>query len=225
MFYTEGFEGFVSKPIETEELERVLKKVLPKNMFTFADDFAKREERTQSDTTENTVTGFARVKEELKKNGVNTEEALQFLGGEDELYEHLLKQFASGFPERAASLASFLEKKEIRNYEVLIHSTKSSTRMIGFSVISEEARKLEEAAHEKNEEYILANHEKVTEMCKDAAALISSLLGLKDVPAEDSGKEEVLEFAASGDDEVTEFPVPAGEGDVIEFSPEGGDPS
>ena len=83
MFYTEGFEGFVSKPIETEELERVLKKVLPKNMFTLADDYAKREERTQSDTTENTVTGFARVKEELKKNGVNTEEALQFLGGED----------------------------------------------------------------------------------------------------------------------------------------------
>ena len=225
MFYTEGFEGFVSKPIETEELERVLKKVLPKNMFTFADDSAEREERTQGGMTENTVRGFDRAKEELKKNGVNTEEALRFFGGEDELYERLLEQFATGVPERVKNLDFFLEQKDFRNYEVLIHSTKSNTKMIGFSDISEEARKLEEAAHEKNEEYILANHEKVTEMCKDAAALISSLLGLKDVPAEDSGKEEVLEFAAAGDDEVTEFPVPAGEGDVIEFSPEGGDPS
>ena len=118
-------------------------------------------------------------------------------------------QFASRFPERAANLASFLEKKEIRNYEVLIHSTKSSTRMIGFSDISEEARKLEEAAHEKNESYIIENHERVIKMCKDAADLISSLLGPESV----------------SDDEVMEFPVPAGEGDVIEFSPEGGDPS
>ena len=35
MFLTEGFDGFVSKPIELEEMERVLSKVLPKQLITY----------------------------------------------------------------------------------------------------------------------------------------------------------------------------------------------
>ncbi|MBR4344743.1 MAG: response regulator [Lachnospiraceae bacterium] len=35
MFLSEGFDGFVSKPIELVELERVIKKVLPHNMITY----------------------------------------------------------------------------------------------------------------------------------------------------------------------------------------------
>ena len=35
MFLAEGFDGFVSKPIELEEMERVLSKVLPKQMITY----------------------------------------------------------------------------------------------------------------------------------------------------------------------------------------------
>ncbi len=35
MFMAEGFDGFVSKPIELPELERVLKRVLPKTMYTY----------------------------------------------------------------------------------------------------------------------------------------------------------------------------------------------
>ena len=36
MFLSEGFDGFVSKPIEIEELERVLKQVLPKSLIVCA---------------------------------------------------------------------------------------------------------------------------------------------------------------------------------------------
>ena len=35
MFMSVGFDGFVSKPIETLELERVLKKVLPKSSISY----------------------------------------------------------------------------------------------------------------------------------------------------------------------------------------------
>ena len=37
MFLAEGFDGFVSKPIEIEELERVIKRTLPKQLITFED--------------------------------------------------------------------------------------------------------------------------------------------------------------------------------------------
>lgn len=38
MFLDEGFDGFVSKPIEIEELERAIKKALPKNLITYESD-------------------------------------------------------------------------------------------------------------------------------------------------------------------------------------------
>ena len=38
MFLDEGFDGFVSKPIEIEELERAMKKALPKNLITYESD-------------------------------------------------------------------------------------------------------------------------------------------------------------------------------------------
>ncbi|MBR5090931.1 MAG: response regulator, partial [Ruminiclostridium sp.] len=38
MFLSEGFDGFVSKPIELVELERVMKRVLPSSVITYGDD-------------------------------------------------------------------------------------------------------------------------------------------------------------------------------------------
>ena len=48
MFMREGFDGFVAKPIELTELERVLRRVLPKSMLVDAGDG----EEDQEDTTE-----------------------------------------------------------------------------------------------------------------------------------------------------------------------------
>lgn len=42
MFFREGFDEFVSKPIEPLELERVLRKVLPKSSVIFVDENSKK---------------------------------------------------------------------------------------------------------------------------------------------------------------------------------------
>ena len=99
--------------------------------------------------------------------------------------------------------------------------------MIGFTDVSEESRKLEEAARGGDADYINAHHEQVMEKCKDAAKLIASVLGIKlsyeDIPSgnpddevlefgADTGDEEVLEFGADGDDEALEF-------DAVETAP------
>ena len=38
MFLSEGFDGFVSKPIEIEELERTIRRVLPKNLISYVEE-------------------------------------------------------------------------------------------------------------------------------------------------------------------------------------------
>lgn len=256
MFLSEGFDGFVSKPIEIDELERTIRKVLPKNMISFVkeseeesqneeSDDAKKDVRAKDILAENDAmdaiefsvfeesagkeagggepddasgSDFAKIKEGLKENGVDTEAAMKYLSNDDDLYKQLLIQYAEASKERVTKLNGFLEKKDLKNYEILIHSTKSNTRMIGFTEVSEGARKLEEAAREGNEDYIVANHSDVLNKCNAAAELISELLGL-DVGSgtDSSGDDEVLEFGASGEEEVMEF-------GALEFTPgEGGD--
>ena len=261
MFLSEGFDGFVSKPIEIEELERTIRKVLPKNMVSYVDakgteagnpadsdtqtvqksessdvlKFSAGDDRDISefgadgDVLEFSAGGsddilefsagdgsadeppkrdFAEVEKKLVEYGVSVDDAHLFLSNDDDLYEQLLIQFAEGVPERVEKLNGFLESKDIKNYEVLIHSTKSNTKMIGFMEISEDARKLEEAANEGNEEYIAANHERVVNMCLDAASFISGIPGL-------SGGREAA--PAKGEDEDASF-------EVLEFGPvEGGE--
>ena len=233
MFLSEGFDGFVSKPIEIDELERVIRKVLPKSMISYVDraaeeipDKAETKENKNDDVLEfdafydnaadskkedTKSSEFAKVKETLRQEGVDTDVALQFLSNDDELYEQLLTQFATAVPERVSKLDGFLSQKDFRNYEVLIHSTKSNSKMIGFTELSEEARKLEAAAHDGDEAYIKDNHERVMEIGKNAAGLISRALNLSagDVSSP-VDEEEVLEFGAQ---------------EVFEFIPvEGGDP-
>ncbi len=56
MFLSEGFDGFVSKPVELEELERVMGKVLPRNCITYELDEAATAETKPEETPVETQT-------------------------------------------------------------------------------------------------------------------------------------------------------------------------
>ncbi|MBR5178092.1 MAG: response regulator [Lachnospiraceae bacterium] len=60
MFIAEGFDGFISKPIELAELERVLKHVLSKSLITYIDENPHNGSKTGSTNPEtNNISGSA----------------------------------------------------------------------------------------------------------------------------------------------------------------------
>ncbi len=215
MFLSEGFDGFVSKPIEIEELERVLKQVLPKSLLSF--EYEDEEGNSYIGEEEKEETKEAIIKEPEKKtlaeklegSKIDVEAGLKYCLGDEEFYNTLLIQFANEASEKIPALMDFYEQKDWGNYEIIVHALKSTSKMIGAMELSEEALKLEKAAKEKKESYIFDNHDHVMSVYE---VLKEKINQATDNSSGSESESEVLEFKPEdGKDKSSD--------DVLEFAP------
>ena len=227
MFLSEGFDGFVSKPVELVELERVLKKVLPQSLVTYENPITENKQQPEPSAPEtpaetpvetaaaaaatvpsgesNEVTGET-FTDKLEKLGVDTASGMNYCQNDEEFYKELLEQFASESTGKRAMIEKHFANKDIKNYEILVHALKSTSKMIGCDGLSEKAKALEFAAKEGRTEYIKSEHNGVMNEYKALSDGILSALG-KPIAEE----ENVLEFdpVSGGGDEP----------EIMEFSP------
>lgn len=197
MFFEEGFDEFVSKPIEMVELERVLRNVLPKSAVQYADKDDKTErdrnrqddgqseeiqEQMEADQTEQGKTDL------LEKAGIHTKTGLQYCLDNMEFYDELLLKFASDADGKQADIDRLFGLKDWENYCIIVHALKSTARMIGADVLSDLAKGLEDAAKNRNVEYIGMHHENLLVKYKETAQSIRDIFG------EDVIKEEQKEY-------------------------------
>ena len=202
MFLKEGFDGFVSKPIEIEELERVIKQVLPKSSISFIDAEAEKEiiaineavpEPEPEPGSEKDVIAV------LKKSGIDTDAGIKYCVGDTDFYKSLLMQFASEATDKIASMKQYFLIHDWHNYEILVHALKSTSKMIGVADLSEKAKALEMAAKANDEEFILDNHNlMIQDYGRISGNIREHLLG------DGNDDEEVFEFEPENDggDEV-----------------------
>ena len=213
MFLNEGFDGFVSKPIEIEELERSLRQILPKSFITYedADDAAVIPEVEEPVEKAPEKTDIIPLHEVLKEAGIDTGSGLRYCMDDLDFYKTLLTQVATEAREKIPQLEHYFAEKDWSNYEILIHAVKSTTKMIGGQQVSDEALALEMAAKEKNTSFIEENHASCIAKYRTLSDSVLSALGLKDEVTSAS------ESSSGDDEEVLEF----GPGDdVLEFMPD-----
>ena len=227
MFLAEGFDGFVSKPIETDELERVMRQVLPKSVVTYEEIDENTEPEpdyvTMRKDPEQKLTALS-LREQLKPYRIETDAGMKYCLNDFEFYKSLLIQFATEYNEKNPVIGRYYESADWKNYEILVHALKSTAKMIGAVSLSDQAKQLELAAKEKKEEFIKENHYPAMSEYSMVAKGISTVLA-KEIQAAEAEKkndeevkdgstdEEVLEFSAgedtagkTGDDEeILEF--------------------
>ena len=134
-------------------------------------EFAPDDSNSSSDDDDETL------KNELAKIDIDMDKALYYLGGDPELYRDIILQFANEMDEKINNLNTFLDNKDWKNYEIVIHAMKSSSKMIGaLPQVSDEAYELEKAAHNENAEYIETNHSRVLELFKSLGEKIICLV-------------------------------------------------
>ena len=220
MFLSEGFDGFVSKPIEIEELERVMKQVLPKSAITMEEPGAVEQTDDEFETVRTEPSpkvAKASLKEQLKAYSVDLDVGMKYCAGDMPFYKSLLVQFAMESEEKAPQMERYYESSDWHDYEILVHALKSTSKMIGATDLSESAKALEMAAKEDRDEFITENHYKLMSDYSRLTKGLSSLLSeeiqkTKEEKAEeadpkepdDPGKTDDLS-EGGGDDEILEF--------------------
>ncbi len=165
-----GFDDYLSKPIEVEQLEQKLLTYLPQDNIRHR-TVEKKNRVLPSDgkKTDNgmIVLEFAprkkeeRPKEEnskLEELGISLEEGLKHSAGDKELYYELLEDYVKAAGEKSILLDRLFREADWEQYRIHIHSVKSTSGTVGAMKIFEEALGLEDAAKQKDEAYITKHH-------------------------------------------------------------------
>ena len=270
MFLREGFDAFLAKPIVITELERVLKKVLPKSRLTVevpaadkkeASAALRNEEITGPEGSKGSASGSGKrtseptVKADSKKStertekasgitgasgtetspddkmgalkalGINTGSGLLYCQNDKEFYQELLLQYAGEAAGKIQTANRNFKDGDLKNYEILVHALKSTSKMIGAAEVSEAAYKLEKAAKDGDEETIRKGHDSAMTEYKRLADGILKIFGKQPEAAEakTGDEDEIAEFSpeTETDDDILEFlPEAESDDDILEFLPE-----
>ncbi len=134
-----GFDDYLSKPVNGEILEDMLKELLPKEKILSA---------AEINETQDNIIDTSDFLNDLQ--GISLEEALTNCGSREVLID-VAKEFLISIDSKADSIEKYALEKDYRNYTVFVHALKSSARLIGAMQLSEQAAYLEKCGNEENE--------------------------------------------------------------------------
>ncbi len=189
-YIAEGFSDYLTKPVDSRELERMLLEYLP-------DEKIEKGSPDEDDPAQNETTDDPALRS-LAEAGIDINEGIKFSGDDEELYKSLLVEFAIEHTRKSRKLSEYYDRKDWNDYSILIHSVKSSAKMLGNMRLSQVAAELEAASKKGEEEPVIKSHAEAMKLYDEMNGLIRGIL---DVHEEDETEEgsDVLEFGPSND--------------------------
>ena len=160
-----GFEGYMSKPIDGKLLERMLMKHLPGSMVTLTDDVA------ESDAAD---AGISESYAALE--GIDAREGIKNCGSELS-YKPILDIFYTTIDQKADELDKCFEAEDWPLYTIKTHALKSSARIIGARVFSEDAFAMERAGKDGDTEYIRRHHSRLVNDYRHFKKVLGGICG------------------------------------------------
>ncbi|MCR5763615.1 MAG: response regulator [Treponema sp.] len=140
MYLSEGFNDYLPKPIDATEFEKIIIKYLPKEKVLLQ----------QNDTKES----VSRTKEKFPEiKGLSIDEGIKNCGSE-ELFLEMIQEYRNTIEKKALQIEQFLKDGNIKDYTILVHALKSTSRLIGIKELHEQAKYLESCGDAKKMEEI-----------------------------------------------------------------------
>ena len=133
-YLAEGFQDYLTKPVDSVQLEKLIVKFLPNDKFSNAEEVEEIPE-----VVDNSV-----LPEWLKKiDGLNVKNGVEHCGDE-EGYLEVLDVYANSIASNFEEIENYFVAEDWKNYTTKVHALKSSARVVGAKELSERAKRLEE---------------------------------------------------------------------------------
>ncbi len=180
-----GFNDYLSKPVNGELLEEMLKRYLPKEKV-YETEITKDEGESSFEKEEEQEYGVLNMLE-----GIDLKEAEKNCGSK-ELLINVVKEFLTTIDMKADQIERLTAEKDYRNYTVNVHALKSSARLIGAMELSAMAAHLEEAGNSEDEKEIQEITPQLLELFRSYNEKLSAI----------NGNTNEAEFPEIGEDEL-----------------------
>lgn len=164
MYLNEGFDDYISKPVNPVKLEELIKQYLPAEYIEEAPEDDISGARAEADAYSDFISKLYKIEE------LDADSALKNCGSEELLFS-TINQYHSTIDEKALELQNFFEAEDWKNYEIKVHALKSTSRLIGALKLSKLAEHLEECA----------NNNTITEIQKEHKKLLDTFLSFKHI--------------------------------------------
>ncbi len=177
-FYkSKGFNGYLSKPIDSLTLEKTIMKHLP-------------EEKMEKPAADYSVEELTEIPDNMKwiyeTEGIDVSEGIKNSGGISN-YIVGLKMFLDTIEANAKVIRDSYESGNLRLYTIKVHSLKSSAKIIGAMGLSKLAQDLEDAGNREDKGFIDVN---TGELLSDYEAYLDKLARLQE--EEDTSDKEMI---------------------------------
>ena len=186
-YMAEGFTDYLPKPVNGEMLERKLIQYLPREKIVMI-----RQENNPDEPVQNERQICKDYCTALQAAGIDSKTGLLNCQDDEELYRSILQEYSASAEEKQQSMQAYYHEKNWKQYGILVHALKSSSRLIGASGLSKEAAELEKAADEGRTECINSMHQTVMQAYLQTAQTVMESIESRNT--DEDADESVLEF-------------------------------
>jgi CheY-like chemotaxis protein len=178
MFLQNGFQGFISKPIDMAKLDAVLKRWV-------RDKCKEGEEAIPIADMEHSQESDAVPLASAIISGIDRDKALERFSGDEEVLTDVLRSYARGTRPLLSSLREALAAENLADYAITVHGIKGSSYGIVAQKVGEAAEALEMAAKAGNLAEVQNGHAAFASITEALLDNIEKALGESDA---ESGK-------------------------------------
>ncbi len=169
-YLAEGFADYMAKPLVGEELEKMLKNHLPKDMCEKSQEQVaweeKKEQEKKQQALAEAIAKTASANQFVTDPVPQTEEAdgylfeidkasaMRYSAGDEELYREVLTEYCGQEKEYAEKLQKYYDEQNWKEFRIIAHAIKGASLLVGANNFSEKAKEMEFAVKEENYEKV-----------------------------------------------------------------------
>ena len=163
MFLSEGFNDFISKPVNKRELERILLTFIPPNLIKYITEYdtlssAKSSRKFVIEKTDSDLSDHFYF--------IDKDNAIALLNNDKEIYDAAVESYINDSEDYLSKLPLYFKTSDWEYYAVIVHAIKSSSQIIGAYELSNIAAELEDASKKKKMDDKIELHNRLLNIYK-----------------------------------------------------------